>query len=420
MKRKVIVTYRWLEPPPIDRLGQQVPRNQWPRKRRRSWVVRWHAADGKRPQRSFNLKTDADEFAASKQAEFDRNPTARRTPKRITLGQFADELAALNIGPRAQRLMPASARELRKAMGTLIGFLGKDIPLTEISSQHAARFVAHLQSRPNKRAPKRELSLATVNKTVRTVKVAFNIAIRQLGYLQTNPFLYVSQQKVPDKPKRYVKPAELVAILRACDDAKVPDQELWWKCFVTLLYTTGLRVNEAVYLTWSDIDFERNTVTVIAREGVLSFQPKGKRSRSVPLPMLTMDLLAKLQLTAEQSNPYIFIQTRQLENVQKAKPVDRAGAIRDPIPGLHAAWRTLLKRADVSYATFHDLRRSAITNWARRIPIQVTQRLAGHVSVATTMQFYVGVLDDDMDNARQAIEATIALPKNTQDALRTQ
>jgi hypothetical protein len=50
----------------------------------------------------------------------------------------------------------------------------------------------------------------------------------------------------------------------------------------------------------------------------------------------------------------------------------------------------------------------------------VTQRLAGHVSITTTMQFYVSVLDDDMDAARQATEAAIGAAAGTRDAVGTQ
>jgi len=49
----------------------------------------------------------------------------------------------------------------------------------------------------------------------------------------------------------------------------------------------------------------------------------------------------------------------------------------------------------------HDLRRSCITNWARRLPIQTVQHLAGHSSITTTRRFYLAVLETDCAVARE-------------------
>jgi integrase len=420
MKRKVVVTYRWLEPPPLDRHGNPLPRNQWPRYRRRSWVVRWHSLDGRRRQRSFRTKQEAEEFAAAQQAEFDRNPAARRSPQKVTLQEYVDELARLGIGPRGQKLMPSSARELQKAMAKLVAFLGPDVALSEISAADAVRFAAALRAKKNARAAKRPLSAATVNKILRTVKVAFSIAVRQLNYLRVNPFANIAQQKLPDTLKRYVTPNEFLSVLEACGKIEDKEQALWWQTLTAVLYTAGTRLNEALHLTWSDVDFERDTLRVIARDDVLSFTPKGKRSRTIPLPERTMGLLTQLQLKSGTETPYVFIHGDRLKEIRQAKEAGLWSADRELIRKLRPTWASILSHAEVEKATFHDLRRSAITNWARRVPAHVTQRLAGHVAITTTMQFYVSVLDDDLDVARQAIDDTLEQAKSTRDAVGTQ
>jgi integrase len=53
--------------------------------------------------------------------------------------------------------------------------------------------------------------------------------------------------------------------------------------------------------------------------------------------------------------------------------------------------------------TLHDLRRSAITNWAQSLPIQVVQELAGHLDIATTRRYYLAVRPDDMAAANKTI-----------------
>ena len=61
-------------------------------------------------------------------------------------------------------------------------------------------------------------------------------------------------------------------------------------------------------------------------------------------------------------------------------------------------------RAKVSKFTFHDLRRSCITNWAKSLPIHVVQDLAGHSDIATTRSYYLSVSKADMHEARKIQE----------------
>ena len=55
----------------------------------------------------------------------------------------------------------------------------------------------------------------------------------------------------------------------------------------------------------------------------------------------------------------------------------------------------------VGPCTIHDLRRSCITNWARRLPIHVVQKLAGHSDINTTETYYLSVQSEDLANTRR-------------------
>ena len=54
--------------------------------------------------------------------------------------------------------------------------------------------------------------------------------------------------------------------------------------------------------------------------------------------------------------------------------------------------------------TFHDIRKTAITNWFRQgLSEYDVMTLAGHSDFATTHRFYLAVADDLVARARQAI-----------------
>lgn len=63
--------------------------------------------------------------------------------------------------------------------------------------------------------------------------------------------------------------------------------------------------------------------------------------------------------------------------------------------------------AKMSFCTLRDLRRSAITNWAMHLPIQVVQQLAGHSSINTTRQYYLSVQPEHMEMATKAINSML-------------
>jgi len=62
--------------------------------------------------------------------------------------------------------------------------------------------------------------------------------------------------------------------------------------------------------------------------------------------------------------------------------------------------------AGVAKRTLHDLRRSAITNWAQKLPIQVVQQLAGHSDISTTRKYYLAVRSEDLDFSGKLIDST--------------
>ena len=66
-------------------------------------------------------------------------------------------------------------------------------------------------------------------------------------------------------------------------------------------------------------------------------------------------------------------------------------------------WEVICGKAGILDVTFHDLRATCITEWFENgmMPHEV-QRLAGHSSIETTMNYYVGIREAMIDRAREA------------------
>lgn len=413
MNRKVTVTPRWYGAVPT-RHGVPLRKNQWARNgRKRKWVVRWYAPDGTRPQHTFGTKEEAEGYAATQTAEFEQHgPQARIRPKDVTLGQFVEELDRLRIGPDGTLIGRRTWMEYSAALTRFHNAVGADILLSDITKADAVRFVADLRSgEHNARGKKKgKLAIATINKAVITLKAAFNVAVKQLGYLQVNPFTGIKITKAAKTNKRYVTRDEFMAVMTTAE--RRHRDPLWWQAFIAVGYTAGTRLNEAVNLTWPDVDFENDTVHIIAKReagDVQAWQPKDVDARTVPIPTMTVDLLTRMQALAEPGNPYVFISPERLAAIQAAKAAGTWQDTGHTLNNLRTRWLAIVQAAEIPHATIHDLRRSAITNWARRLPIHVVQELAGHADIRTTQQFYLSVTKEDLAAAREATADALQL-----------
>ena len=280
-------------------------------------------------------------------------------------------------------------------------FLGSDRLLVKISSRDAEAFIAHrLQQK---------LSLATVNKDIRTLKRIFNLAIEPRGYIREdrNPFAKIKQRKLTPKTIRYLSTKEYHALIENND-------KLWWKAFISVAYCCGLRKGEILNLTWSDIDFINQLIHVRAKERSkdnLAWESKTHENRSVPMPEQTAQHLANLQAEAQEGFPYVFISPERfglITLLQKKANWSNLKAIKN---NLNRDFDVVRRRASVTKCTLHDLRRSAITNWAQALPIQAVQQFAGHSNITTTKKYYLAVRKEDVEKAGTFINKLLTQSK---------
>ena len=383
--KKVGIYRKYHGEAPQDASGRSLPKSEWPKRRLFHWAVRWFGENGNRYSKSFRNRKEAERFAETKQSEV-RIGKADPPPS-ICLSEFIKEHGKVMQGQVARATLVSQLCALRMFMD----HVGKNVRLCDVRPRHAEAFVAARLASGRK--------VATVNKDIRTLKAVFNLAIDPRGYLLPgqNPFARIRQRKLGSKPIRYVAPQEFRVLLSAAPT-------LWWKAFLSVAYTVGARLGELLHLTWADVDFEQDRIRIVSKSaegGVHEWEPKDHEGRLLPVPRDVMGLLVELQTEAAEGCPYVFLPKWRWEYIRRAQEAGQWDDRGSLLNNLRSRLATLRKAAGVAKFTYHDLRRSCITNWARHLPIHVVRKLAGHSGIKTTQEYYLSVQEDDLEKARR-------------------
>lgn len=148
---------------------------------------------------------------------------------------------------------------------------------------------------------------------------------------------------------------------------------------LTLMYTCGLRVSEAVNLRIKDIDSKRMVLWVR--------NSKGNKDRSVPLPVQTLAQLRAYWLN-HRSKMWLFPGKIGPMNIATVQHCFKATVEQSPI----------LKKVSC-----HTLRHSYATHLMEAgVPLRVIQALLGHKSVSTTF-LYMHLTQASMDGVQDKI-----------------
>lgn len=395
---KVGIYRNYYGPVPRDSSGKPLRRSQWPRKRAHSWVVRWFGTDGQRYSKSFKTRKEAARFKEQKQEEV--RAGRADPPEDITMSDFTTEHEKVMWGQVARESLSDQIRALKM----LMEHVGTRTFVQDVTPRQAESFVAaRLAS---------GVKVATVNKDIRTLKRIFNLAIDPRGYLAPgqNPFAGIKQRRQSSKPIRYVRPDEFQQLLEASPSP-------WWWALFSVAYTTAARLGEILNLTWADVDFEQNRIRVVRKDlgpSLVAWEPKDHEGRILPVPAGVIQRLADIQAESAEGCPYVFVPAWRWSHIKDARKRGRWRERQSLVNNLNRRLATLRKRAGLAKFTFHDFRRSCITNWARALPTHVVRELAGHSSIKTTEQYYLSVQEDDLEKAWRVQSALLEVDPTDQ------
>ena len=270
-------------------------------------------------------------------------------------------------------------------------------------------------------------SPATVSKKLKAIKRFFTLAV-QRKQLNENPIEYVKLPKVPKPKIRIYNTDEIDRILRVASQIQNASV-LEWDLIITLGITTGMRKSEMLNLVWSDIDFSEMAIEVTPKENTdetWEWKIKDTDRRTLPLKKDVSQLLIELQNRRPEGYPYVLVPPGRYDHIQQVKrPTGKwtlSSARNSVINNFTRQFNKMLVMAHVEKRTFHDIRRTAITNWFRQgLSEYDVMTLAGHANFSTTHEFYLAVADDLIARARQATTHQVSqqlLQKSCQNSQR--
>jgi len=374
------------------------------RNKNRPWTVRWfgepdETGNPRRYQESFKLRAEAEAFRAEKLMAF-KEGEKRDRPEAVTLKDFCSDW----LKTRRPGYRPETVKLYENTISRLLNYegFGEDMLLSKISTHKATKFIAELKPLKSKD----QLSNWSRHRTLRNCKTIFTDAVTW-GIIIKNPFTPIKRPKLIQQRWHYVTPSEYLSLLDAAPTLR-------WQAFYALAYTSGLRLGELLSLQWGDIDFEIGEVRIQNRPATVKLPPffiKDYESRRIPLPGDTLNILAELHAEASEGIPYVLLNEQEYETAlnkwQRYQKEGRSWANRDLQNNTLTTFKRHAKRAGIKAngsLSIHTLRKSCITNWANRINNpQVTQTLAGHADLSTTLSYYSQVTLDQRDQAAKAI-----------------
>ena len=193
----------------------------------------------------------------------------------------------------------------------------------------------------------------------------------------------------------------------------------------TLILETGLRTGEMIGLTWDAIDFEKRTLTVNKtlefRHGEQYWRagpPKTQQSyRTIPLTDRAYEILKEIKdkLPWQKESPLL---SQTLEYIDRRTGAISRLVMRDLVfinwrtgePAKNSSYDThlykLCDEAGIEKFCMHALRHTYATRAIEcGVQPKVLQKLLGHASIKTTMDRYVHVASESLDQAVRQFES---------------
>lgn len=321
-------------------------------------------------------------------------------PPTLRLSQFFED----SIIRTGSQIRESTQCERKIAMKQFIKIIA-DINYQDVTFRHGEAFRQACFDAGN--------SPATVSKKLRQLKRVFQLAVNR-RQISENPFRALNLPKVPRRKVNTYSHEECERILAVAKDLTAAPG-LNWELLILMALATGLRRGELLNCTWVDIDFEKMTVTVTPKANTAETWEwciKDTERRVLPLTDPIVSMLSAHQAAQPEALPYVFLPAARYERIQQLRKEGKwtfSDSRLKVVNNFNRRFKRILTRAGLDRGQFHDLRRTAMTNWlSEGVCIEDLMLLSGHAGFGTMKRFYLAVSEDLVDRARQATRKSLA------------
>ena len=284
--------------------------------------------------KTFQRKTDAREWAAQTESDMKRGRYFEMAEsERHTLADLINRYIQYEVPKRKsdQNKVTMQLRWWQQEIGHLLLKNVRPSILAEMRDKLLSSPIERNKN-SNKKAPSSQTKgPATVIRYMASLSHAFTVAVREWGWLSSNPMTKVSRPELPQERVRFLSNDERIRLLKACEESSSP----FLLTAVVIALSTGGRYSEITNLKWDDID--------LTRELAVLNKTKNKERRALPIKGRALQLLSELYRTRRRiDSPYVFPRQDGQAPINMRKHFERA-----------------VKAAEVENFRFHDLRHSA-------------------------------------------------------------
>lgn len=196
----------------------------------------------------------------------------------------------------------------------------------------------------------------SVRREIIIMSSLFKVAIREWGWMRTNPLATVKKPGTSKPRQRGISQDEIDAICANLSKARTGAQVT---AMFLLSIETGLRLSELVSLKWEDVTEKSLTL----------YDTKNGDARSVPLSM----------------------SARSVINQRKGIDPKKVFTLSPHV--VSQAFR----RATVNGVHFHDARSEAITRLSKRLNVMQLAKMIGHRDLKSLMHYYAESAEEIAD-----------------------
>ena len=262
------------------------------------------------------------------------------------------------------------------------GYFSKVDNVAKLTYEDIYQFREHLRRKVAQNSDK-PLSNNTINKIMILLKKIFDVGLRK-GYYTTNPVKLLKKLPVEKTKMQFWTVKEFQQFLTLFEQ-----EEYNIKLLFTVLFFTGLRLGEALALTWKDIDFSSNTIhitkSVYVNKGI-SHISTTKTKAGTRRIIINKKLSQELQYWQQQQKHLL----EQFTSDSMSLQVFQSSPITITKNAIEKQYKKILDRDNtLKKIRIHDFRHShasLLINQGEDYLV-VKERL-GHASITTTIDTY--------------------------------